>query len=318
MENSKDKNINHAVRYDHFGHVDVLYITALPKQAPKDGEASVKIKTAGINPGEASIREGFLKKEYPSTFPSGQGTDFAGVIEELGAGVTKFKVGDEVIGFTNNRNSHAEYVVVSADQLVPRPANVSWEEAGGLFIVGSTAYAAVRAVSLKAGETVIISGAAGGVGSVAVQIAKKSGAIVIGIASESNHQWLKDHGIIPVAYKGNIGEHIKAALNGKNADAFIDLAGKGYVELAIKLGIPANRINTIIDFEAAEKYKVKTDGSDAAGNAKVLNELAGMVNDGDLEIPIAKTYPLNQVIEAYRELEQHHTHGKIVLIASAN
>src|ERR1700709_947831 len=113
MENSKDKNVNHAVRYDHFGHVDVLYITELPKPEPKAGEVLVKIKTAGINPGEASIREGFLAKQYPSTFPSGQGTDFAGIIEVTGADVTKFKAGDEVIGFSNNRNSHAEYVVVS-------------------------------------------------------------------------------------------------------------------------------------------------------------------------------------------------------------
>lgn len=318
MENSKDKNINHAVLYDHFGHVDVLYVAELPKQDPKAGEVLVKIKTAGINPVEAFIREGFLEKQIPSTFPSGQGTDFAGIIEELGADVTKFMPGDEVIGFTNNRNSHAEYVVVSADQLVLRPANVSWEEAGGLFVVGSTAYAAVRAVSLEAGETVIVSGAAGGVGSVAIQIAKKSGAIVIGIASESNHQWLKDYGVIPVTYEGNIEENIKAVLDGKRADAFIDLAGKGYVQLAMKLGIPADRINTIVDFEAAGKYKVKTDGNAEAGNAKVLNEVASMINDGDLEIPIAKTYPLNQVKEAYRELEQHHTHGKIVLITSAN
>jgi NADPH:quinone reductase-like Zn-dependent oxidoreductase len=318
MENSMDKNINHSVRYDHFGHIDVLYIAELPKQEPKAGEVLVKIKTAGINPGEASIREGYLEKQFPSTFPSGQGTDFAGIIEQTGADVTEFKVGDEVIGFTNNRNSHAEYVVVSADQLVPRPANVTWEQAGGLFVIGSTAYAAVRAVALKAGETVIISGAAGGVGSLAVQIAKKSGATVIGIASKGNHQWLKDHGIIPVSYEGNVEDNINAALNGKKAAAFIDLAGKVYVELAIKLGIPTDRINTIIDFEAAGKYKVKTEGSAAASSATVLKEIAGMVNNGELELPIAKTYPLNQVKEAYRELEQRHTHGKIVLIASAN
>jgi len=318
MENSKNKNINHAVRYDHFGHVDVLYITELPKQNPKAGEVLVRIKTAGINPGEASIREGFLKKQFPSTFPSGQGTDFAGIIEETGAGVTKFKTGDEVIGFSNNRNSQAEYVVVSADQLILRPANVSWEEAGGLFVVGSTAYAAVNSVSLKAGETVIISGAAGGVGSLAVQLAKKTGAKVIGIASQNNHQWLKDHGVTPVTYEGTIEDNLKSALNGKKADAFIDLSGKGYVALAIKMGIPADRINTIIDFEAVGKYKVKSEGSSAAGNAVVLNEIAGMINDGSLDMPVAKTYPLNEVKEAYIELAKHHTHGKIVLIASTN
>ena len=318
MEKTKEQKMNHAVRYDHFGDIGVLYITELPTASPKAGEVLVKIKAAGINPGEASIRKGMLEKEFPSTFPSGQGTDFAGIIEAVGDDVNKFKTGDEVIGFTNNRNGQADYVVVKAAQVVPRPPNVSWEAAGGLFVAGTTAYAAVEAVAIKPGETLIVSGAAGGVGSLVVQIAKKRGAKVIGLASEPHHQWLKDHGVVPVAYDGNAEENLKAALNGTKADAFIDTSGKGYVEMAIGLGIPADRIDTIIDFKAAEKYKVKTDGSAAAGNAKVLNELAGMVNNGDLEIPIAKTYPLNQVQEAYKELEQRHTQGKIVLIASAN
>lgn len=318
MKENKDNNINHAVRYDQFGHTDVLYIAELPKPVPRAGEVLVKIKAAGINPGEASIREGFLKKEFPSKFPSGQGSDFAGVIEAVGENVTRFKAGDEVIGFTNERNSHAEYIAVKVDQLVPRPPKVSWEEAGGLFVVGTTAYAAVEAVAIKAGETLIVSGATGGVGSIVVQIAKKRGAKVIGLASEPHHQWLRDRGIIPLSYDGNIEADLKTALDGGKADAFIDTSGKGYVEMAIKLGIPANRIDTIIDFEAAQKYKVKTDGSAVAANATVLNELAGMVNDGSVQIPIAKTYPLNKVKEAYQELEQRHAQGKIVLIASAN
>jgi NADPH:quinone reductase-like Zn-dependent oxidoreductase len=318
MEKTNNKMVNHAVRYDHFGHTDVLYIVELPKPSPLAGEVLVQVKIAGINPGEASIREGRLEKIFPSKFPSGQGTDFAGVVEEVGAGVTKFKAGDEVIGFSNNRNSQAEYVVVKADQLISSPPKVSWEVAGALFVVGTTAYAAVKAVSLQPGETLIVSGAAGGVGSVVVQIAKNRGVTVIGLASEPNHQWLKDHGIIPLAYDKNIEENLKALLNGRKADAFIDTAGKGYVEMAIRLGIPPERIDTIIDFEAAGKYKVKTEGSSAAGNAQVLQELANMINDGSLEIPIAKRYPLNQVQEAYQELEQHHTHGKIVLTLSAN
>ncbi|MHB8208104.1 NADP-dependent oxidoreductase [Mucilaginibacter sp.] len=312
MDANKDKY--HAVRYEHFGHVDVLQIVDLPKLTANKGEVLIRVKTAGINPGEAAIREGMLAQQFPSTFPSGQGTDFAGVIENVGADVTAFKPGDEVIGFSNNRNSQAEYVVVKADQLVARPPKVSWEEAGGLFVAGTTAYAAVRAVALKPGETVIVSGAAGGVGSLIVQIAKKNGAKVIGIASEPNHRWLKKHGVIPVSYDGNIEENLKIALNGSKADAFIDTSGKGYVELAIKMGIPVDRINTIIDFAAVGKYKIKAEGSSAASSAQVLGELVQMVNNGDLEIPVAKTYPLSQVKDAYTELEKRHTHGKIVLI----
>jgi len=318
MEKTTDPGINHAVRYDHFGHRDVLYIDELPIPSPKAGEVLVKIKTAGINPGEAAIREGLMVKQFPSTFPSGQGADFAGIVVSVGSGVTRFSAGDEVLGFTNDRNGQAEYIAVKADQLVARPANVSWEAAGGLFIVGSTAYAAVKAVNIKEGETLIVSGAAGGVGSIVVQLAKKQGANVIGLASEPHHPWLKDHGIVPLAYGDNNEATIKTALNGRKADAFIDTSGKGYVELAIKLGIPADRIDTVIDFEAAGKYKVKSDGSSAAGTVQVLEELVRMVGDGELEVAIAKTYPLNQVKEAYEELEKRHTHGKIILVASAN
>ena len=310
---STDKSKNHAVQYDHFGLIDVLNIVELPKPSPKTGEVLVKVKAAGINPGEASIREGKLQKQFPSTFPSGQGTDFAGVVETIGDGVNSFKAGDEVIGFSNNRNSQAEYVVVKADQLTPKPSKVTWEQAGGLFVAGSTAYAAVRAVNLKSGDTVVVAGAAGGVGSLAVQIAKNNGVKVIGIASEHNFEWLKKHGITPVSYNGNIEENLKSALNGQKPAAFIDLSGKGYVELAVKLGIPADKINTIIDFAAVGKYKVKSEGSAAASTAEVLGELAQMINDGDLELPVAKTYPLSQVKDAYTELEKRHTHGKIVL-----
>jgi len=194
-----------------------------------------------------------------------------------------------------------------------RPANISWEQAGALFVAGTTAWAAVKAVALKPGDTIIVSGAAGGVGSLVVQLAKNAGAIVIGLAGESNQQWLKDHGIIPVIYGDGQAERIKAVSDGK-VDAFIDTFGQGYVELAIGLDIPANRINTIIDFAAAAKYKVKTDGSAKGATATVLAELAGLMAAGKLELSIAKTFPLNQVREAYKELEQRHTHGKIVLL----
>ena len=159
-----------------------------------------------------------------------------------------------------------------------------------------------------------MSSAAGGVGSIAVQLAKNIGAEVIGIASESNHDWLKKHGVIPVNYDGDVKGNILAALNNRKPDAFIDTSGKGYVELAVNMGIDINRIDTIIDFEAAGKYKVKTDGSSAAANTDVLKELAKLIDEGKLEIPVAKTFPLSNVKEAFKELEQRHTRGKIILI----
>lgn len=302
-----------AVKFEKYGGLDVLQVEETARPTPAEGQVLVKVKAAGINPGEASIREGKLEKQYHTTFPSGEGSDLAGIIEEIGSGVTAFKAGDEVLGFTNNRGSHADYVLADTDKIVHKPVNVSWEVAGGLAIAGTTAYAAVRAVALKPGDTVVVSGAAGGVGSVAVQLAVHAGAKVIGLAGEGNQQWLKDHGIIALVYGDGQAERIKTAANGK-VDAFIDTFGQGYVDLALQLGVPADRINTIIDFAAAQKYHVKAEGSFKAANAEVLEILAGLLSKGNLDIPIAKTYPLSEVREAYRELEQRHTRGKIVLV----
>jgi NADPH:quinone reductase-like Zn-dependent oxidoreductase len=299
-----------AVKFDHYGGLEVLQVVDVSRPVPGPGQVLVKVKAAGINPGETSIRKGVFAERWPAKFPSGQGSDFAGVVEE--PGVTKFAVGDEVIGFTHERASQAEFVVAEAGNLTPRPANVSWEQAGGLFVAGTTAFAAVRAVDLKPGDTVVVSGAAGGVGSIAVQLARNAEAKVIGLAGEGNQQWLRDHGVIPVLYGEGVESRIRSASGGK-VDAFVDTFGGGYVELALKLGVAPNRINTVIDFAAAEKYRVKADGSQAAANAEVLGELAALIATGRLEIPIAKVYPLSKVREAYQDLEQRHTRGKIVL-----
>jgi NADPH:quinone reductase-like Zn-dependent oxidoreductase len=302
-----------AVRYDEFGGIDVLRVDEVERPVPGVGQVLVQVKAAGINPSEAAIRTGAVSEIFPSTFPSGQGSDLAGVIEEVGAGIGGFSPGDEVIGFSQKRASQAELVLVEAGNLTPKPKNVSWEVAGGLYVAGVTAWGAVHSVQLEKGETVVISGAAGGVGSLAVQLAGRAGATVIGLASESNHEWLQSHGVIPVAYGDGVTDRIKAsAPNG--VDAFIDTHGNGYVELALALGVTPERIDTIADFAAAAKHGVKTDGGASAGpGAKVLTELAGLIADGHLEVTIANVYPLTQVREAYTELERRHTRGKIVL-----
>lgn len=302
-----------AVRFDEYGGIDVLRVVEVERPRPGPGQVLIGMRAAGINPGEASIREGLMHERWPATFPSGQGSDLAGVVEEVGDGVADFAVGDEVIGFTHQRASHAELVIAEAANLTHRPRNVPWEAAGALFIAGSTAYAAVRAVSLTRGDTLVVSAAAGGVGSIVVQLAVHAGAKVIGLAGEANHQWLSDHGVVPVTYGPYVADRVRAAAGGR-VDAFIDTFGGGYVDLAIALGVPPSRIDTIIDWAAAQKYGVKTEGTAAAANAEVLAELAGLISDGRLEIPIARTYPLDQVQDAFQELERRHTRGKIVLV----
>jgi NADPH:quinone reductase-like Zn-dependent oxidoreductase len=299
-----------AVRFDQYGGIDVLRIDEVPIPEPARGEVLVKVEAASINPGEAKIREGLLHTRWPATFPSGEGSDLAGTVTKTGVGVEGVVLGDEVIGFTNRRASHAEYVVVETQNLTPKPKQASWEVAGALPVAGSTAYASVRAVSLKAGDRVAVAGAAGGVGCIAVQLAKRSGAEVIGIAGAANHDWLTAHGIKPMAYGARLSEQLREA----RIDALIDTHGDGYVKLAIGLGIAPTRINTIIDFAAAQQYGVKTEGSGAALNAAVLAELAGLLAAGQLELPIAATFPLAEVRAAFKLLAQGHTRGKIVLL----
>jgi NADPH:quinone reductase-like Zn-dependent oxidoreductase len=303
-----------AVRFDEYGDLDVLKVVDVPRPVPAAGEVLVQVKAAGINPGEAKIREGLLDSLWPATFPSGEGSDLAGIVAETGPGVTGVAAGDEVIGFTHNRASHAEYVLVGEHDLTARPAAVPWEQAGALFVAGATAYAAVRAVARSPGEVVAVSGAAGGVGSLAVQLARRTGATVLGIASEANHDWLRSHGVIPVAYGEGVAERLLAAGSGK-VDAFVDTFGAGYVRLAIEdLGIVPDRIDTIVYQADNQQLGVKTDGNMAGASAAVLAELAAQIAAGELEVPVAATFPLGQVREAYTLLAEGHTRGKIVLL----
>jgi NADPH:quinone reductase-like Zn-dependent oxidoreductase len=312
-----------AVRFNQYGGIDVLQVVEVARPTPQQGEVLVQVKAAGINPSEAGVREGFLHSIWPATFPSGEGTDFAGIVAELGPGVSHFAVGDEVIGYTavfpQHLASQAEYVVVPAENLTPRPANVPWEAAGTLYVAGSTALAAIRAVRLTAGETLVVANAAGGVGSLVVQVAVAAGAKVIGLSSPAHHPWLKLRGVLPVAYGDGVAERIRAAAGaGGPIDAFIDTYGADYVELALALGVRPERIDTIANFDAPATYGVKAEGGSAIDSARdrvrVLADLADAISQGKVVVPIAHVYALDEVQAAYRELAQGHTLGKIVLV----
>lgn len=302
-----------AVRFDRYGGIDVLYVADIEVPAPRPGEVLVAVRAAGINPGEAAIRDGGLAAMFPAAFPSGEGSDLAGVVERVGDGAGPFAVGDEVMGWTDGRASHAEYVTVPTDHLIRKPAGLSWEVAGSLYVVGVTAYACVRAVGAGPGDTIAVSAAAGGVGSVVVQLLRVRGADVIGIASDPHHAWLSSIGAMPISYGDDLARRIReAAPSGVNA--FIDTFGPEYVRLAVELGIARDRINTIIAFDAAKEYGVKSEGSSTAASAEVLAEVAELVASGRIRVPIAATYPLDEVRAAFEELEKRHTHGKIVLV----
>ena len=267
-----------AVRFDLYGDIDVLEVREVDRPVPGEGEVLVEVKAAGINPGEAKIRTGVLHEIWPATFPSGQGSDLAGVVADVGPGVSTFAVGDEVLGFSESRSSHAEFVAVPTEQLTAKPAQLSWEVAGSLFVAGTTAYAAVRAVRLTPNDTVAVAAAAGGVGTIAVQLARRTGATVLGIAGPANDEWLTAHGIIPVNYGNDLAGRLRAASPSGRVDAFLDLFGGGYVDLAVTgLGVAPERVDTIIDFPAVEKFGVQAAGNADAASAAVLAELAALI-----------------------------------------
>jgi NADPH:quinone reductase len=302
-----------AVRFDQYGDRDVLYVADVEVPEPAAGEVLVEVRAAAINPGEASLRKGLLRERFPTTFPSGEGTDLAGVVTAVGDGVSELAPGDEVLGWSWQRSSHADYVTVPASQLVTKPEGLSWEVAASLNVAGATAWAAVAAVEPRPGETVGVSAAAGGVGSIAVQLLRVRGARVVGIASAANHSWLLAHDVIAVEYGDGLEARVRdAAPDG--LDAFVDTFGPEYVDLALALGVAPERIDTVIAFARASEVGAKTDGSAAGSTQEVMAKLAELAASGRLEVRIAATYPLERVQEAFAELEQRHTRGKIVLI----
>ncbi|WIB60115.1 NADP-dependent oxidoreductase [Curtobacterium sp. MCLR17_007] len=302
-----------AVRFDAWGDRSVLHVADVPVPAVEPGRVLVRVRAAGINPGEAAIRQGLFDGGDDTKLPSGQGTDFAGIVVAVGEGVDGVDEREEVIGWSWERSSQAEYVSVPAEQVVQKPRLLDWTVAGGLDVVATTAAAAVRAVDPKPGETVVVSGAAGGVGGFVTQLLTNEGIDVIAVASEANHEWLASKRARPVTYGDGLQQRIEElATNG--VDALIDTHGAEYVHLGIALGIPADRIETIIAFEAAAEVGAKTSGSTDTADPEILGALARMVADGEIEVPVAATYPLDRVQDAYEQLEQGHTRGKIVLI----
>ncbi|MER5183743.1 NADP-dependent oxidoreductase [Streptomyces sp. NPDC002896] len=303
-----------AVRFDRYGDRDVLYLTEVPMPQPGPGEVVVEVRAAGINPFDTMIRSGVIRDLFPVDFPSGQGSDLAGVVVALGAGVDELAVGDEVLGWTPGPSAQATHVAVPTAQLVAKPPQLSWEAAGSLHMVGATAYAAARAVAPRPGETVAVSAAAGGVGTFLVQLLLGQGVRVLGITSPANAEWLEKHGVVPVPYGEGLRERLEQAAGASGVDVFIDLYGPEYLDLAVALGLPPDRIQTTVAMERAAEIGAKTDGRHNATAREILVELVDLVASGSVELPVAATYPLDRVADAFAELERRHTRGKIALI----
>jgi NADPH:quinone reductase-like Zn-dependent oxidoreductase len=305
-----------AVSFEQYGGIDVLNVVDVDPPEPGDGQILLRVKAAGVNPFDAKLRSGMLEQSINVSFPALQGSEVAGVVERVGGGVTGFAPGDEILGATAKRGGQAELAVVDQTHALLRPASLSWEVAGGLWSVGTTAYAAVMAVDAGPGDVVMVAGAAGAVGGLAAQLARQRGATVIGVASEASQEWLRSRGVSPVVYGDGFADRLEQTLAevGHPLDALIDTAGQGYVALAIERGVDPARINTLVDYAAIKTYGVKNDGRSAADTPEVMAEVVGLIVAGEVELPIAAAFPLEQVRDAYALLENSRPPGKIVLI----
>ncbi|MFG3225535.1 NADP-dependent oxidoreductase [Kitasatospora sp. NPDC048194] len=299
-----------AVAFRAFGGPEVLELMELPTPRPGPGEVRVKVKAAGAQPTDCAVRQGWNPPGFTITFPHVTGGDFAGVVDALGEGVTGLAVGDEVLGY-RTQLTYAEYVVAPADQIVPKPGALPWEVAGCLSASGQTAHTAIELLGVAPGETVLINGAAGGVGTVAVQLAVARGAKVIATAREENHAYLRELGAVPVTYGEGLIDRVRAAAP-DGVDAALDTASADGLRVAAELVKDKDRVGTIFAFDVYQELGVRWIGS--RRSPQRLAELAALAAAGKLTIHIRRTLPLARAAEAHRELETGHGRGKIVLI----
>lgn len=300
-----------ALVLDGFGDADSFTLRKVPTPSPGPGQLRIRVHAIGINPLETKIRRGWMAEAMPTPFPAVIGNEAAGVVESVGEGVQGFLIGDRVAGFTAT-GSYAEFAVSRADAVAHVPVDLPLERAVAIPTGAETTRRALAPLDLRPGETVVVNGAAGGVGSMAVQLLVAAGATVIGTASDRNHDHLVSLGAVPVTYGDGVVGRIRA-LAPQGVDAVLDVAGQGFIPAAIELVGGTDRIITIADFGAPALGVAVAAGDPrrltAGGFADVLERAAR----GDLVTPIARVFPFDGIADAHRLSETGHVRGKIVL-----
>ncbi|HEY3438748.1 MAG TPA: NADP-dependent oxidoreductase [Actinotalea sp.] len=305
-----------AIAYSRFGGPDVLELTELPTPTVAPDAVLVRVRATSVNPVDWKVREGYLAPIMDSTFPIVPGWDVSGVVEKLGLDTPEFAVGDEVLGYVRKDVVHggttAELVAAPVRTLAHKPASLSWEEAAALPLAGLTAYQSLRRLDVKAGDTVLIHNAAGGVGGFAVQIAVAFGARVIGTASPARHDYVRSLGGEPVPY----GEGMVAAvreLAPDGVDAVLDLVGGGVAATTPEVGTADVRLGSVADGEVAKlggtNFWVRPDAADLAA-------LVELVDQGAVRVEIDRSFPLEETRAAHEYSASGHVQGKVVIRVS--
>ena len=312
-----------AVQFAAYGPPDVLSVAEVPAPQAGPGTIRIAVRASGVTPGETYIRSGRLRDAVPATFPVRTGVDAAGVIDEIGDGVTGVGLGDEVFGLASFFDgANADHAVLYA--WAPKPAAWSWEEAGGAAGNVETSTRVLDLLGVTAGQTLLIQGAAGGVGTVAVQLAAARGARVIGTAGRHNHDLLRSLGAVPTTYGPGLADRVHA-LAPDGVDAVFDCAGGDLPALIALAGAPS-RVVTIADFDAAAHGVHLSHGAPAdetgtalgAADRPALHGLAlavSLAGEGRLRVPVAAAFPLEAAAAAHALLETRHARGKVVLLS---
>jgi NADPH:quinone reductase-like Zn-dependent oxidoreductase len=307
--------MSRAVIYETFGGPEVLQLREVAEPHAGPGEVRVRVTAAGLNPMDWLIpSRPEAAAQFGLTLPSGFGYDFAGVVDEAGQGATEFAVGDRVYGGALARAA-ADFVVIKAsaegaEGLLHTPDGVSDVVASTLPVAGATAAAALDAIGLRAGDTVLIGGAAGGVGVFAVQLATLAGASVIGTASAGTFEFLRQLGAEPVAYGPGLADRVRGLASGA-LTAATDLFGTEVAEAALALGVPPERVSTVAAGPNPPGGVRATGGIDAEPDA--LDRVAAAILAGQITVPIAAVFPVEQIRDAVTLQAGRHVHGKIVV-----
>ncbi|GAA1609315.1 NADP-dependent oxidoreductase [Actinoplanes couchii] len=301
-----------ALQFFEYGSADVLRVAEIPEPHPGPGEIRIAVRSSGVTPADWKLRSGAFQQLIPLTLPHTLGIDAAGVVDEIGDGVTGVAVGDEVYGMASLERmggANADFAILTL--WGPKPAAWSWDEAGGAAGNTETSVRVLDLLAIGSGDTLLIEGAAGGVGSMAVQLARARGARVIGTASAGNHEFLAGLGATPVTY----GPGLAGRLDGP-VDAVFDCAGSGSLaELVAIAGGPA-RVVTIADFTGAEHgvRMSRTGGPGAEPQSRDALTIAAAVPG--LTVPLAGVFALEDAAGAHRLSETGHVRGKVVLRSS--
>ena len=300
-----------AISFATYGDPDVLSLVSVPSISAGPGQVRVAVRAAGVNPIDWKIRSGVLAEVMPRTLPSTPGIDLAGVIDEVGEGVTGFAVGDEVLG--RGSRTYAEQALADPAALARKPAALSWEQAAALGVAVDTTYRILVPLGLAPGETLLVDGASGGVGGILVQVARARGLRVVGTASERNHERLRSFGVIPIAHGPGLVERVAAVAPDGVAGA-ADLAGKGSLDELVEIVGDVAKIVTIADGAGAARLGVRfTGGGPGESIEGSLDDALRLIAEGKLSVPVGTIYPLAEAAAAQRESEAGRSEGRIVL-----